>query len=310
MAAGFDPSALMNLDSSFDDGSEVVQVGEDELRRIAGGEFRRKCAALKLASRIVGLAAAGREGVDDADVLRSMEVLLARMDALRKTTLAVVGVRRDSPDYTAAFNAVTNTVMDVLTEEWKWARVTDGAKPFAVEALGKLLDMAVGHGPMYLPADDSGDLKTIRRLCVMESIPKVWGLVNTFDYYQPKREPMVSRLLRAISEEAEAHAGLLYSDASPTFGIRSIVQRMYGVSTGLMCEVYKEVATRDVARLRSMPDLDRSVYLMGVEQTGLKYEHIIHRHREAMNRTLDTTKLILEAQGEPQGSMESGYGTT
>lgn len=305
---GFNPSALMNLDSSLGDESEVVRAGEDELRRIAGAEVRRKCAALKLASRIVGIAAAGREGVDDADVLRSMEVLVARMNALRKTALKVVGVQRESQDYTAAFNAVTGAVMDVLTEEWKWARVGEGGKPFAVEALGKLLDMAVGHGPMYLPADDSGDLKTVRRLCVMEAIPKVWGLVNMFDYYQPQREPMVSRLARAVSEQAEAHAGLLYSDASPTFGIRAIVQRMYGVSTGLMCEVYKEIAARDVARLRSMPELDRSVYLMGVEQTGLKYDHIIQRHREVMDRTLETTKLILEAQ-EPQRSMEHSYGT-
>ena len=70
---------------------EVVEVLDvriqDELRRIAGAEVRRKCAALKLASRIVGIAAAGREGVDDADVLRSMEVLVARMNALRKTAL-------------------------------------------------------------------------------------------------------------------------------------------------------------------------------------------------------------------------------
>jgi len=293
---GFNPSALMNLDSSLGDESEVVRAGEDELRRIAGAEVRRKCAALKLASRIVGIAAAGREGVDDADVLLSMEVLVARMNALRKTALKVVGVQRESQDYTAAFNAVTGAVMDVLTEEWKWARVGEGGKPFAVEALGKLLDMAAGHGPMYLPADDSGDLKTVRRLCVMEAIPKVWGLVNMFDYYQPQREQMVSRLARAVSEQAEAHAGLLYSDASPTFGIRAIVQRMYGVSTGLMCEVYKEIAARDVARLRSMPELDRSVYLMGVEQTGLKYDHIIQRHREVMDRTLETTKLILEAQ--------------
>jgi hypothetical protein len=305
---GFNPAALMSIDSSLGDESEVLRAGEDELRRLAGGEVRRKCAALKLASRIVGIAAAEREGLDDSEVLRSMEMLVARMSALRKTALKVVGVQRESPDYSAAFNAVTGVVMDVLTEEWKWARISDGGKPFAVEALGKLLDMAVGHGPMYLPADDSGDLKTVRRLCVMEAVPKVWGLVNMFDYYQPQREPMVARLLRAVSEQAEAHAGLLYSDASPTFSIRSIVQRMYGVSTGLMCEVYKEAAARDVDRLRSMPELDRSVYLMGVETTGLKYDHIVRRHREVMDRALDTTKLILEAQSAPQRSMEHGYG--
>jgi hypothetical protein len=304
--SAFDPSALLNLGASIGDESEVVRAGEDELRRMAGADVRRKCAAIKLASRIVGMAAAGRESVDDADVLRSMEVLVARMNAMRKTALKAVGVQRESPDYTAAFNAATGTVMDVLTEEWKWAQVGGGVKPLAVEAMGKLFDMAVGHGPMYLPCDDAGDLMTVRRLCVMEAMPKVWGLVNMFDYYQPQREPMVARLLRSVSEQAEAQAGLLYSEASPTFGIRAIVQRMYGVSTGLMCEVYKEVAARDVTRLRSMPELDRCVYLMSVEQTGLKFDHIMQRHREVMGRLMDTAKLILEAQ-EPQRSMEHAY---
>lgn len=303
----FNPAVFAGLNSSLGDDSELVPAGEDELRRIAGADVRRKCAGIKLASRIVGMAT-GRDGLDDAEVLRSMELLVSRMNALRRTALKIVGVERDSPDFAAAFNVITGVVMDVLTEEWKWSKLDENGKPLPVEALGKLLEMAVGHGPMYLPSDDSGDLKTTRRLCVLEAIPKVWGVVNMFDYYQPQREQMVSRLVRAISEQAEVHAGILYSDASPSFAIRAIVQRMYVVSTGLMCEVYKDAAATDVARLQAMPDLDRAVHLMGVEKTGLKFDHIIKRHRAVMNRALDTTKLILEAQVAPQRSTEHAYG--
>lgn len=303
----FDPAALMGMHSSLGDESEVVRANDDELRRIAGAEVRQKCASLKLASRIVAMASAQIDGIDDAKVLLSMEALISRMNALRKTAMGVVGVANNSPDYPATFNAITGVVMDILTEEWKWARLNDDAKPLPVEALGKLLEMSVGNGPMYLTSDDSGDLKTIRRLCVLETAPKVWGVVNMFDYYQPRREHMVSQLVRAVSEQAEAHAGLLYSDASPSFAIKTIVQRMYAVSTGLMCEVYKEAAARDVARLRSMPELDRTVHLMNVETTGLKFDHIIERHCAVMNRTLDTTQLILEAHNNARPTIESNY---
>jgi hypothetical protein len=305
----FNPAALGSLDASLDDGSELVAVGEDELRRISGADVRRKCAGLKLASRIVGMASVGGRSTSDAEVLRSMEVLLSRMSVLRKSVVKSLGVGRDSPDYSATFNAVTNVVMDVLTEEWKWSRITEGGRPLPVEALVKLLDMAVEHGPMYLDQDDSGDLMTVRRLCVLEATPKVWGVVNMFDYFQPRREVMVARLLRAISEQAEVRAGALLSDASPTFAARSIVQRTYGVSTGLMCEVYKEAAAQDVARLRAMPELDRSVHLLGVERTGMKYDHIISRHSEVMEKALETAKLVFEANGEPKRSVEQSYGT-
>lgn len=303
----FDPAALMGMHSSLGDEYEVVRANDDELRRIAGGEVRQKCASLKLASRIIAMASAQNDAMDDATVLRNMEALISKMNAFRKTAMSVLGVTNTSPDYPATFNAVTGVVMDILTDEWKWARLNDDAKPLRVEALRKLLEMAVGNGPMYLTSDDSGDLKTIRRLCVLEAAPKVWGVVNMFDYYQPHREHMVAQLLRAVSEQAEAHAGLLYSDASPSFAIKTIVQRMYAVSTGLMCEVYKEAAARDVARLRAMPELDRTVHLMSVETTGLKFDHIIERHCAVMNKTLDTTQLILEAQNSARPTPESSY---
>ena len=307
--SSFNPSALANVGMSLGDEGELVRAAEDELRRIAGSEVRRKCAAIKMASRIVGMAAAERASVSDASVLKSMEGLLTKLTVLRRNALTALGVQRESADYTPAFNAVTAVVMDMLTEEWKWARTGVRGPSLEVGALDKLLEMAIAHGPMYLPADDSGDLTTMRRICVLEAAPKMWGLVNMFDYYQPQREPMVARLLRSVSEQAEAHAGLLYSDASPTFAIRAIVQRMYSVSVGLMCEAYKEMASKDVERLRAMPELDRSVELLGVERHGLPFDHIIKRHRELMDRTLDTTKLILEAQPAPKRSKEHhGYG--
>ena len=118
---------------------------------------------------------------------------------------------------------------------------------------------------------------------------------------------MVHRLVQAVSEQAETHASALYSVASPGFAVKAIIRRMYGVSTGLMCEVYKEMAVKEVAQLHSMPELERSVHLANIEQSGIKFDHIIERHRSVMNRTLDTTKLILEACFEHQESAEHNH---
>lgn len=306
MSDDFDPAALMSLESSLGDDSEIVPAAEDDLRRVAGAEVRRKCAGLKLAARIVGMATAAGQ-VDDGQVLHSMQTVMNRLSVMRQAALRAVGVDKASADYPAAFNSVTNSVMDLLTEEWKWGRVGQRVRLLSVDDVGKLLEMAAANGPLYLSAEDGVDLKTLRRLCLLEAVPKLWGVVNMFDYYQPRRETVVSRLARAVSEQAEAHAGALYTEASPTFAIRSIVQRLYGISAGLMCEVYKDTARADVERLRDMPDLDRAVVLAEVERRGMKYEHIIDRHRAVMDRTLDTTKLILEAQGTPRRYPEHSY---
>lgn len=300
----FNPAALRAMDASLDDG-EVISGSDDELRRIAGPDIRRKITGIKLAARIVGMASAGRDGSPDEGALfRSMESAVERLKMMRRTVLEAVGVDSGSPDYQATFNAATNVVMDMLTEEWKWSRMTSApAKPMPISVMGSVLKMAATNGPVYIENADEGDVQTARRLCVMESLPKLWVVVNMFDYYQTDREAMVSRLAGAVSREAESNARILYGD-SPSFGVRAIVQRMYGVSTGLMCEVYKEVAARDVERLRAMPAMDRAVTLVDVEKYGLRYDHIIERHKTLMVRMLDTTRLVLEAQQEPTRNPE------
>ena len=174
----FNAASLMSLDSSLGDEGEVVCLGQDELQRINSTDVRRKCASLKLAARIVGIASAGHEDSDDGKVLQSMEVFVTRMSELRKAAMLIVDIDQNSPDYAAAFNAVTGVVIDMLTEEWRWLRLNDVNNPLSVKTLGQLLGMTIQHGPKYLPPDDCDDLKTTRLLCVLETIPKLWGVAN------------------------------------------------------------------------------------------------------------------------------------
>lgn len=307
MGRGFNPAALMGLGAAINDDCEVVAVSDDEMRRISGAEVRRKCAGIKLAARIIGMASAGRDGVDDQQVLLRMQALTARMAALRKEALTAVDVARDSPDYKAAYNVVTDVVMDVLTEEWKWTQLGADVKPLLIPQIGKLLEIAANSGPEFVGDADPGDLALCRRLCILETAPKIWGVVNMFDYFQKSRENMVAEIVRAVSAQAERHASTLYSETTPSFAVKAIVQRLYSVSAGLMCEVYKDLAARDVSVLRALPDMDRSVVMIQYEQAGMKYEHIITRHRAVMERTLDTTHMILEAHTEPRKAKEHSY---
>lgn len=301
--SGFDPAALQSLDASLDDDSAIVEVDADELRRVAGAEVRRRCAGLKLASRIVGLATATSAELDDEELLRSMTEVMRRLSSLRQVGLAVVGADKDSPDFPSVFNAVTSAMLDVVTEEWKWRRVDpDKSRLLPPGMIAKLLDATVKMQPERFERDSAGvDMATARRLCVLEAIPKLYGLVNLFDYYQTNPDAMVGRLLRAVVEQAEMHASLLASAAAPAFAEQAVLQRMYGVSVGLMCEVYKAAAYRDVLRLREMPELDRSVVIAQYEHLGgMKYDHVLDGHRASMDRMLDTANLILESRQRPQ----------
>ncbi len=301
--SGFDAAALQSLGASLDDDSEIVEVDEDELRRVAGADVRRRCAGLKLASRIVGLATATSAEMDDGELLRCMTEVMQRLSALRQVGLAVVGADKDSPDFPAVFNVVTSAMLDVVTEEWKWRRVDpDKARLLPPGILAKLLDATIKMQPERFERESAGvDMATVRRLCVLELVPKLYGLINLFDYYQKTPDAMVGTLLRAVVEQAEMHASLLLSAAAPAFAEQAILQRMYGVSVGLMCEVYKASAYRDVLRLREMPELDRAVVIAQYEHLGgMKYDHILDAHRTAMDRMLDTANLILESRQKPQ----------
>lgn len=301
--SGFDLAALQALGASLDDDSEIIEVDDDELRRIAGADVRRRCAGLKLAARIVGLATATGVEANDDEVLRCMTELMQRLTALRQVGLAVVGADRDTPDFPSVFNCVTSVMLDVVTEEWKWRRIDpERARLLSPGVLAKLLDATIKMQPERFERESAGvDMATVRRLCVLELCPKLYGLVNLFDYYQKNPDAMVGTLLRAVVEQAEMHASLLSSAAAPAFAEQAILQRMYGVSVGLMCEVYKASAYRDVSRLREMPELDRAVVIAQYEHLGgMKYDHILDAHRAAMDRMLDTANLILESRQKPQ----------
>ncbi len=297
--SGFDPARLASLDASLTDDSEVFELDDEELCRIASLDARRKCASLKLGARIVGMATAMGEELDDADVIRSMTQVLQRLSALRRVGLTVIGVDKTSPDFAPVFNAVTNAMLDVVTDEWKWSKVTrNRSQPLPTGMIATLLEFAIRIQPERFDSKISGiNLATTRRLCVLESFPKLYNLINYFDYYQAKPESMINRLLQSVVEQAEFHAGLISSKDSPAFAAQAILQRMYSVSVGIMCEIYKASAQRDVARLRGMPELDRSVLIAQYEHLGgMKYSHIIDEHCMAMERIQDTANLVAESR--------------
>lgn len=303
MAGLFDPAALHNMSASLDDDSSVVEVDQEELRRIGNAEARRRCGSLKLAARIVGVATASGVDVSDAEILQSMQTILARLSSLRDIGLSVVKADRSSQDFPAIFNSVTSAMLDVVTEEWKWGRLPDGGvRALSGELVEKLLEGAVKISPeRFDPAQVGLELSTVRRLAVLEALPKLYGLVNMFDYFQASPQKMVQRLLSSVVQLAEFHAGLMTDEALPEFARCSILQRMYGVSAGLMCEVFKAEAVVDVTRLRDLAPDDRSFAVAQYERLGgMQFDHVLARHREVMDRMLDTANLILESRQKSQ----------
>ncbi|ANN80869.1 hypothetical protein [Bordetella flabilis] len=296
----FDPQALYGLDQTLDDDSTIVQVDDDEVRRIAAAETRRRCAGIKLASRVVGMATAMSGDVIDADLLRSLDSIMDRVASIREAGLGLLGVRSDSSDFAPAFNALTNIALDVVTEEWKWAQLAPGkSRSLSKPVLLRLFEQVVNHQAIGVMVGypEAPDLERARKLCAMEALPKVYGLVNLFDYYQADHEALVNRLLLAVVAEAEKHANMLTPSDAIEFTRQSVLQRLYGVSVGLMCEVYKHHAARDVMRLRSMAPVDRSIMIAQYERLGgMSYDHVIEAHSRTLERVSEMSELIVESQ--------------
>lgn len=298
--SNFDPQALYGLDQSFDDDSHIVQVDDDEVRRIAAAETRRQCAGIKLASRVVGMATAMSGEATDSELLSSLSSVMSRVSAVRQAGLGLLGVRSGSSDYAFAFNAMTNAALDVATEEWKWARLAPAtSRSLSGPVLQRLFELVVSHQVLAVPDGypEAPDLELARKLCAIEAAPKMFGLVNLFDYYQADHDALVQRLLLAVSAQAEKQALALTPPGAIAFTQQSVLQRLYAVSAGLMCEVYKHHAAQDVFRLRSMPPVDRSIMIAQYERLGgMPYDHVIEAHARTLERVSEVSELIIESQ--------------
>lgn len=307
----FNPATLQNLDSVLTDEAAIIEVEEDELRQIANPEARRRCASLKLASRIVGMATAIKVDVGEEELLQSMQSTMARLNSLREEVLKHMGVERTSSDYRAIFNSVTHAMLDVLTEEWKWTKLVPAkAVQLEAEVVARLSQIVMQSQPesFDLPSESTPSINAWRHLSLLEIVSRLYGLLNFFDYYQSNREAVVDCLMQAIIEQAELQAGRMTSSRDPSFVHHAILQKMYRISRDLMCEVYKEMATRDVTRLQEMQPLDRSVMILRYEQIGMKYDHIIETHRTAMAHVLETTQVILEKRPLSRNFAENSHG--
>ncbi len=298
--SNFDPQALYGLAQSLDDDSEVVQVDDEEVRRISATETRRRCAGIKLASRVVGMAAAMSGELSDTELLRSLDSVMQRVATIRQSAMGLLGISQDSMDFVPAFNALTSVALDAVTEEWKWARLAPGSsRMLSAQVLSRLFEQAINNQVPGMMADYSGppNLELARKLCMLEALPKVWGLVNLFDYYQADHEGLIQRLLDSVVIVAERQAERLTPSGAITFTRQAVLERLYGVSVGLMCEAYKHCASQDVLHLRSMTELDRSVMISQYERLGgMSYDHVIEAHSLALDRVSEMSELIMESQ--------------
>lgn len=295
---GFDPVALHNFDSSIGSESIVVDIEHDDVNRIAAAEFRRKCHSLKLSSRIIGLAAANSADLTDDNLLIVMTDIMRRIATLRQVGLRVLGVDKESPDFPGVFNSLTSSMLDAVIEEWKWTKLSTKSRQLHVGMLSTMMDAVIKFQTEIHPINPgSVNHELSRRLSVLEAIPKVHALVNYFDYYQASHDLLISNLLRAIVDQAEETIRIMAHTTRTDYEMQSLIQRLYGVSLGLMCEVYKAQAYQDVLRLREMPSLDLSIAVAEHHNNGgMDYDHVVEAHRMAIDRMLSTSSLIFESQ--------------
>lgn len=303
----FDPSAMQVTRLAEADLGEGVSDTVAQVNLIADSEVRQRCASAKLAAQIVTRAYRVSADLDEGQVLTGMADVLKRLAAVRQTCLSLVGVQEEHPDYGTVFAMATSIALDTVTEEFKWRQIGGRTKELPLPLFSRLID-AVNSKQPRLFAKPSGqlDLSAARKLATLQAMPVMLGLVNLFDYYVMDTEAMSCRLVYAVAAQAEYHA-LQGVDGLSEFGQALMIQRAYGVSVGVMGEVYKACAYKDVQKLRDMQEMDRSFAIANYERIGgMSYEHVLSEHDRVMRKTYEVCDLIVSAQA---GSLENGDGT-
>lgn len=294
----FNPHDLAHVDASFDPDVEVSVADDDALRRLVGEGIRQRCVGLKLASRIVGMATATSAELADQDILNSLNGVMTRLHTLRQLAISAIGIKPDHPDFSVAFNVLTPIMLDAVMEEWKWGRLAaHDARALPPGLLRQVLLMAIRISPeRYEVTGEPQDAGLTRRLAVMSMIPRLHGLLNLFDFCRADRDGFIQAMARQVLRTADEGARDWHRVKDPSFAARDLFLRHVEMSLGMLCEVYRREASREVSRLRAMPSLDRGVLLAHYEEIGgIDYAGLFVAHDEAMARLRETADLILEA---------------
>lgn len=300
---GFDPAALQPIKIAESDLGYSWGDTASEISLVADATVRQRCASVKLAAQIVARAYGVSADLGDGQVLAGMSEVLKRLTGIRQACMGFVGIGAEHEDYGTALAMATGVAVDVVTEEFKWRQSGARTKELPLGLLARLMEAVGSKQPKLFPkAAGKLDLAAARKLATLKAVPHMMGLVNLFDYYTIDRDAMVSRLVYAVASQAEYHA-LQDVEGMSEFGQALMIQQAYGVSVGIMVEVFRASAYKDVLVLRDMQDMDRAIVIANFERVGgMGFEHVLAEHDRVMGKTYDVCKLIVTAQS---GNLET-----
>lgn len=297
MTRGFDPSAMQAIKLTEEDAGQDVADAVAQIGLMADAQVRQRCASAKLAAQIVVRAYHASADIQEEQVLLGMTDVLKRLAAIRQVCLALLAVDESHEDYGAVFAMATAVALDVVTEEFKWRQIGGRVKELPIPLLSKLLEALSSKQPrLFTPSAGHLDKGAARKLATLQAMPAMMSLVNLFDYYVLDAEAMACRLVYAVASQAEYHA-FQGVDGLSEFGQALMIQRAYGVSAGVMSEVYKACAQKDVQKLRDMQEMDRAFAIANYERMGgMNYEHVLSEHDRVMRKVYEVSDLIVVAQ--------------
>lgn len=319
MSGRFNPAALHLGSALLADEVEIITPSRadalDVIRRV-GMDVERKCAGIRLAARVIGMATATGAKLDDQGVLASMAELLKRVNELRRFCLKLVAVGPSQPEFPLVFNELTGSMLDVATEEWRWSTLTPersrSLPPAMLAHLLELMTHIIPDGAKTPASGDSSrstgtelDLALVRRLALIDTTPRILALLNFFDYFQRSshsRDVFLKAILNAILSQAEAHTDIFLAKANQKLGHAEILKHMFQASALIFCETYKRCAQVDVERLRALPELERSYFYHQYEEQGLGYEHVIDAHADAMESMAKMADVYIETMQEKKSA--------
>jgi hypothetical protein len=302
----FDPTLLFNSDVSFDEKSSYVL---DELSQIrAQEENMRRCFSLRIASRIVSIVQIKGAISNENNFIVAMDKLTKRFAILFDSAYDFLDLDPTQDDFIYVLQMMNNAIIDLMMNEYfsTIAGLTDDEFLLKEKDLADFLkSILISQNKEFVSFRPDGEISyltnspllssdQVRRISLLNATVKFHALGNIFNYFQNDYNIVVRFLLNEIMEVTENQIKKIAMTNGSIPISYAMVADYYGNNIGLMCEVYKNQAKKDVLKIKRMGEIERNVLITAYEIEGMNYTHIGEEYRKASKQVTDHIEFLMD----------------
>lgn len=294
-------------------GQQAADPGDADLefqeRRTAHFSARKACAMLKVTSAIVNAVVIHPGGdCDEQKLTDTTRELMRRAALLTDAAAELLDIDPNHQRFAGYKNLLRQQAAEVVATQWRMANGA-GAKELSIEQISSMFKIVLKDGDLdkdgeMPPYPSDIDATTAKRISILGAIPEIYGAVNSFDYFTPDPEVLVSNGVQAVAKAADMGVLRIASPKAGPETITMLTQSLIGKAGALYAANYRAVARRDVLALQKMDAVERKRQIYIHRETGLPTQHVDESFARLMDRMVNMVceaapELKVEPEPEP-----------